>query len=464
MATARQLSDATAGLLDISGQHEHVSLLDAEGHLGLLDAHAGLSADVAAYRAAFDRLSELAREKAALQTSEAERARRVDYLKFCLEELDRVAPGEGEEEALQNERRVLAASEKLREAAQTAEAGLYSGEGAAVEAAGAALRRVEEALAVDASLAPAAELLRTAVAEMEESARLLARYAEKIGGEDGKARLEEIEERIELLRKLARKHGSVAEAVRRRAEMAAELGGLESHDERLSSLDKELAGSQTKAAVLARDLGARRREAGRRFARAVIERLADLGMAGTRFEARLSALAEGVAADGLFLGPRGAERCDFLLSPNRGEELKELSRIASGGELSRVMLAVKGVMAERDPVETYIFDEVDAGIGGATADAVGRALHAVARTGRQVLVVTHLPQIAALAGAHFTVDKAVVKGRTVSRLQQLAADDARRHEIARMLSGKATGAALDHAAEMLARAAAPARAARRSVH
>jgi DNA repair protein RecN (Recombination protein N) len=456
LATARQLADATAGLLDISGQHEHVSLLDPEGHLGLLDAHAGLSGALAEYRAAFERLSQLSTEKAALQTSEAERARRLDYLKFCVEEIDRVAPREGEEESLQAERRVLAAAAKLREAAEAAEARLYSAEGAAVESAGAALRRVEEALAVDATLAPAAEMLRNAVAEMEEAARLLSRYAERLGG-DGAARLEEIEERLEALHKLARKHGSVAEAVRLRAAMGDELRGLETHDERLAELEKELQRAAAEAAGLARKLGERRREAARAFARAVVERLSDLGMAATRFEARLSALAEGVDAGGLRLGPRGAERCDFLLSPNRGEELKELSRIASGGELSRVMLAVKGVLAERDPVETYVFDEVDAGIGGGTAEAVGRALQGVARAGRQVLVVTHLPQIAALADAHFTVDKVVVKGRTLSRLQQLAAEEERRHEIARMLSGELTSAALDHAREMLSRAEAPAR-------
>src|SRR5713226_2805131 len=410
LATAAQLAQATRGLLDISGQHEHVGLLDAQTHLAMLDGYAGLSRGE--YEAAFAALSEAERERARLDSDESARAERASFLRYQLEELEKADAQAGEDEALAQERRVLAAAEKLR-----------------------------------------------AGAEVDEAGRTLARYAGRAGGDP--QRLEAIDERLELLRRLSRKHGgSLAAALQRRETMKTELESLEHHDEALAAAEarvRELAGQ---ALRLGRALSEKRRAGAAGFSRAVAAELSAQGMARTEISVRFGPVGEGgIPAEGEVLGPYGLESAELLLSPNPGEELRPLARIASGGELSRVLLAVKRVLADADDVDTYLFDEVDAGIGGATADAVGRALAAVAR-GRQVICITHLPQIAVFAERHQVAEKEVRRGRTHSRVAPVEGE-ARVQELARLLSGQATQVALQHARELLekarARRAAPAR-------
>jgi DNA repair protein RecN (Recombination protein N) len=232
--------------------------------------------------------------------------------------------------------------------------------------------------------------------------------------------------------------------------MKAELAALENHDEELARRAAEVKRLATAALALAGQLSQKRRAAAGAFGKAVAHELSALGMAKSELSVRFNPVTEG-AIEGL--GPRGLETAELLLAPNPGEELRPLARIASGGELSRVLLAVKRVLAESDPVDAYLFDEVDAGIGGATADAVGRALAAVARR-RQVICITHLPQIAVFAGKHLTVEKEVLKGRTHSRVAPVDGDE-RVRELARLLSGKTTDVALEHARELLAAAQVP---------
>src|SRR5205085_2249500 len=319
------------------------------------------------------------------------------------------------------ERRVLAAAEKLRGGAEEAEALLRSGDAAAVVSSSRACKRLEELAGIDPSLASVAAAVRGAAAELDEAARTLSRYAGHAGGDP--QRLEEIDERLELLRRLARKHGgSLAAALQRHEAMKAELESLDHHDE---ALEKAVARVRTLAAAalrLGRVLSEKRRAAAAGFSRAVAAELAALGMGRTEISVRFGPVPEGgIAAEGEVLGPRGLESAELLLSPNPGEELRPLARIASGGELSRVLLAVKRVLADADDVDTYLFDEVDAGIGGATADAVGRALSSVARA-RQVVCITHLPQIAVFADRHQLVDKEVAKGRTHSTVRAVEGD------------------------------------------
>ena len=446
LATAGQLAQATRGLLDISGQHEHVGLLDASLHLDLLDAHAGLLPLRAGYERSFAALAEAERARAQLDSDEGARSERVDWLRFQLDEFSRAQVRPGEDEALAQERRVLAAAEKLRAGATEAEGLLSSDEGAAATSAARAARRLEELSAIDPSLGQVALAVRGAAAELTEAARTLSKYVSRTEGDP--QRLEDIDERLELLRKLARKHGgSLAAAVARAETMGAELASLENHDEALAGAVAAVARLFAHATALARGLSDHRRAAADGFSRAVAGELSSLGMK-SELSVRFSPCTEGVAQAGVVLGSRGLETAELLLSANPGEEQRPLARIASGGELSRVLLAVKRVLAETDPVDSYLFDEVDAGIGGGTADSVGRALAAVARR-RQVVCITHLPQIAAFAARHQVVEKEVADGRTHSRVLPVAGD-ARVRELARLLSGKDTPVALEHARELLA--------------
>jgi len=448
LATAAQLSQATCGLLDISGQHEHVGLLDAQTHLSMLDGYAGLSRGE--YEAAFAALADAERERARLDSDESARAERASFLRYQLDELEKAEAKPGEDEALAQERRVLAAAEKLRGGAEEAEALLRSGDEAAVVAASRACKRLDELAGIDPALAAVAAAVRGAAAELDEAARTLSRYAGRAGGDP--QRLEAIDERLELLRRLSRKHGgSLAAALQRRETMKTELQSLDHHDEALAAAETRVRELSGKALRLGRALSEKRRSAAAGFSRAVAAELASLGMARTEISVRFGPPGEGgIPAEGEMLGPRGLESAELLLSPNPGEELRPLARIASGGELSRVLLAVKRVLADADDVDTYLFDEVDAGIGGATADAVGRALSAVAR-GRQVICITHLPQIAVFAERHQVAEKEIRRGRTHSRVAAVEGE-ARVEELARLLSGQATPVALEHARELLEKA------------
>jgi DNA repair protein RecN (Recombination protein N) len=452
LATVGLLEQVTRGLLDISGQHEHVSLLDPHVHLSLLDGYAGLAEDIGRYGDAYRALLAKRRERDGLATDEAERDRRTDYLAFQLEEIDRLAPEIGEDESLAAERRRLFAADRLRSAAEEAELALYSGEGSAVEKLGRAVTRLGDLIALDPSLGSAVAPLKAALVELEEGARTLSGYSRSVQGDP--ARLLDVDERLEALRRLCRKHGGSLQALfARRQEMQRELSAMTTNAERLAALASECDGLGREALALARALSGKRSAAARDFAEAVRSELAALSMGGTTFEVALkarplSSAVEGEAVEGAHLAEQGIDCCEFLISPNPGEAPRSLSRVASGGELSRVMLAVKRAQARTDPVPTYVFDEVDSGIGGAVAEAVGRMLKEVSRE-RQVLCITHLPQIASWADRHLHVGKEVRAGRTVSRVSALA-DGARTREIARMLAGvRITEGALHNAGEML---------------
>jgi DNA repair protein RecN (Recombination protein N) len=468
LCTLAMLEDALRGTVDISGQHEHVSLLDAETHTSLLDASAGLlrqardgpppdGADeplLVRYRAAHAALAALVRERDALAADEGERARRQDYLAFQLGELDRADPQPGEIEALEDERRVLASAEKLRAAARAAEALAYGEEGSASERVAQAARALAEAGLLDRRLEPVQSLLRSAAVELEEAGRELGRYADSVGGDP--ERLGAVEERLDVLRALARKHGSLERALARQAEMREELARLRGGGERLAVVDEEIAARGKEALSLAKEVGRARAEAARGFASSVRRELEALAMGRCRIEVALRPPEAGVPVDGVVLGPAGAERAEILIAPNPGEPPRPLAKIASGGELSRILLAVKRTLSRSDPVSTYVFDEVDAGIGGAVAEAMGRVLSEVS-LGRQVICVTHLPQIAAFADRHHRVEKRVQSGRTHAAVSLLEGDDDRRREVARMIAGATiTDSALEHAGALIVAARAQA--------
>ncbi|HET6436750.1 MAG TPA: DNA repair protein RecN [Anaeromyxobacter sp.] len=468
LCTVSMLEAGLRGLVDISGQHEHVSLLDPGVHLQLLDSFLGqlrggeealLSAR---YRAAYAALAALVRERDALAAKAEERARRAEYLGYQLRELEACGARPGELSELEGERRVLLSAERLKAAARGAEGLAYGEEGSAAERAGQAVRSLCEVATLDPRLSGPLGLLRSAAVELEEAGRELGRYAEAVGGDA--ERLAAVDDRLEGLRALSRKHGgSLEAALSRRDAMREELQGIGGGDERLAELSGRIAPLEEEVLALAGELSRARAEAARHFAAAVEVELGDLAMGRCRIEVALPSPEEGIEVSGRRLSPGGAERAEIRIAPNPGEPARPLAKIASGGELSRMLLAVKRVLARCDPVATYVFDEVDAGIGGAVAESMGRALADVSR-GRQVLCVTHLPQVAAFADRHHLVEKVVYAGRTKVKVLPLEEEESRRREVARMMAGlTVTPSALEHAGSLIAAARLPraARGARR---
>lgn len=450
LSTARQLEKLAHGLVDISGQHEHVSLLKPELHLGLIDAFAGDGDLLSRYRTAHAAFIDSLKQREALVLDDAERAQKLDYLRFQIDEIEAVDPKDGEIEALEAERRALSSVERQKRALSGVESLLYSSEDSVLDRLSSALN----ALGAIGNVTPEAEAwiasLQSARIEIDELAREISRHARDL--RQSPERLEEVADRLEALKRLCRKHGGTLEAVlQKRAQMRAEIDGLDRQEERVAELDEACQRLGREALELAGELSKARQEAAARFARAVEGELKKLAMDKTVFEVALTPHAGGpgtVDIDGQRVDSRGLESAEFLISPNRGEAIKSLSRIASGGELSRLMLAIKRVLARVDPVFTYVFDEVDTGMSGAAADAVGRVLKAVSLE-RQIIVVTHLPQIAAFADSHFTVAKQS-RDERVRTCISLLSNEGRIGEIARMLAGSAvTPEALGNARAMI---------------
>ncbi len=458
-ATSAALRDISSHLLDLHGQHEHQSLLRPERHLPLLDAFGG--AEVASVGDEVRRLhGEMAERRRALNRLSGDardRARRLDLLRYQLQEIDAAAPAPGEEEALRDERRVLANAEKLLALASSAYAGLYEGGGprpALIDALAEVAAELGQAGEMDKSLAPLREALDTARFQLEDAARELRRYRDRVQADP--ERLAEVDGRLELLSQLKRKYGdSVEEILHFRAEAAAELTTIEGSEEAAARLEAELAELRDGYAKAASRLSRLRNETANRLEQQVSTELAELGMPRTVFQVSFEAKPDegGVEVEGrkVSFGPDGVDQVEFLLSPNPGEPPRPLARIASGGELARIMLALKTILAEVDQVPTLIFDEVDAGIGGRSAVAVARRLGRLASK-RQVICVTHLAQIACLANAHYSINKLAGDQHTTTRVDRLDAEG-RVEEIVRMLGGTPDNEiSRQHARAMLAEA------------
>jgi len=443
LTTLARLAELGALLIDLSGQHQHQGLVDPGRHLEILDAFAGEPALGAAMVAAWAELRRCDEELAALGGNEREREARVDYLRFQLEELDGAGLAPGEDAAIDVERARLAAVDQLQAAARAAEDALYGGDDSARDRVAVAAREVERAARTDPVLEPVTRQLGEIETLIDDAADQLRGYADKLEGDP--ERLAWLDERLALIRRLMRKHnGALDDVIAKAAELRGELTALIGRDTRLAELAAQRASAEAAAVAAAAALTRSRGRAARRLEKEVGAALAELGMGS----ARLSVIVEPRT-----LGPTGADRIELMLASNKGEDLRPLAKVASGGELSRIMLALKLALRRADEVATYVFDEVDAGIGGAAAQVVGSQIRAVADH-RQVLCVTHLPQIAAFADHHFHVEKTEIAGRTETHVHRLTAT-ARKDELARMLGGHATSKARAHAAELLADAARP---------
>ena len=443
------LAGIGALLADIHGQHEHQSLLSIDRQMDMLDTFGGLMGKREAFSGLYRRLHELRRQLGELEAGEREKAQREDLLRFQVNEIEASRLKEGEDEELAREQQVLANAEKLAGLAAAADQALYSAEGSALADTKRAIANVRDIAAIDGSLAPVLELLESGRAQIEESAREIASYAD--GVEFDPRRLEEIGDRLDLIQKLKKKYGgAIPEIIVFGAKAAAELEKIERSGEESERLRREIAAMRTEITAKAKELTKQRGSAARELEKKVEAELGHLGMKKTAFVVKIVQEPGDDTADGLRAGPRGADTVEFLISPNPGEEPRPLAKIASGGELSRIMLALKTILIEGDPIPTLVFDEVDAGIGGAVAEEVGRKLKRIAGR-RQVFCITHLPQIACMASSHYGVAKAVRKDRTSTEVRLLERAE-RVDEIARMLGGRTiTDATIRHAEEMIER-------------
>jgi DNA repair protein RecN (Recombination protein N) len=441
--TAALLRDLAPWLGDIHGQHDQQLLFSGEAQLDLLDAFAGnqeardgLAAVYAQWRAVDRELEELERD-------EQEKLRMLDLWTFQRKEIESVAPKSGEDTALEQERRVLQNCARLQEAANTAYAALYDSPVSAVTQLRLSVRKLDELCRIDPRLEPAREALAPAAVAVEEASYAVRDYVADL--EADPARLEEVETRLAALDRLKRKYGATCDEVLAFLEdVRGRIASIETAEERKAELERERKARAAEYESAARVLTERRTQAARKLEKRVEVELAVLAMGGTAFRVEMSTAPWSEA---------GADAVRFLVSPNAGEEARPIEKVASGGEISRIALALKTCIAgasapRRGVARTLVFDEVDAGIGGRAAETVGRRLKQLA-SANQLLCVTHLPQIAGFADHHFRVEKRETDGRTAAAVGELNPEQ-RMHEIGRMLSGeRVTREALKQAEQLM---------------
>jgi DNA repair protein RecN (Recombination protein N) len=443
LVTAGALRELAGPLVDLHGQHEHQVLLDPATHLDVVDSYAQAGDKRQGVASAFSEWQALRLEGERRLARQRENASRAEFMAFQLGEIDRVNPKPGEDDELAATRQVLGNADKLQRLCAEAYTALYEGDQAALASLGMVWRKVGDLAAIDERFAPYLSTRESVKASLEDLAYFIRSYSADIDASP--ARLQEVEDRLATLERLKKKHGPTLADVAAKADgLRRELAEVERGAELSAELDAALARARETYLQRARDLSAVRQQAAPVLARALQKSLAELAMAKTRCEVRLTS-----GASESDWSERGLEQGEFYISPNPGEDVKPLARIASGGELSRIMLALKTLGSNDAPGKTLIFDEVDTGIGGAVADVVGARLQQLAAR-YQVLCITHLPQIAAHATTHFAIAKTVQKGRTVTNVERLTGS-ARHEELARMIGGAEVSAAVRASArEMLA--------------
>jgi DNA repair protein RecN (Recombination protein N) len=442
-----QVQSLAGTLIDIHGQHEQQSLLAVPTQLDALDAFGQLREARQTYAARFEawRVQRQALDEAVRLA--AERQAKEDFIRFQHKELTDAELRSGEEEVLDVERRRLSHAQRLGQLSDEAYDLLYGAESSSLSSLGAVAQRLKELDGIDPEAAEWTGLCERATVELRELAGRLRDYRQ--GLEHDPDRLAQIEERLDKLQRLKKKYGAattVDQLLAKLEQLHGELEGLDQSESRLADLREQVTGAGRDAVASAEWLSEGRKKAATKLEARVKAELSALRMEQTQFQIAVASDRSEAA-----LGPSGYDRVEFLLSANPGEPLQPMAKVASGGELSRIMLALKTVLAETDGVPVLIFDEVDQGVGGAVAAVMGKRLKALSAY-HQVFCITHLPQIASQAGAHYVVEKTVTKKRTVTRARQL--DQAgRKEEVARMLGGLAvTKNVREAAAEMIGEA------------
>lgn len=439
------LKEIGAYLVDMHGQHEHQSLLHPDKHLRLVDSYIGEEArkllqELASFVKSYNSCLREIRE---LSGDERERSRLIDLFLFQVKEIDNAKLIQGEEDDLRTERSRLLNFEKLQSAVDRVYDELYTGQGhgkSVLDMIGRIVTDLTEAARLAPELNNSKELLDQASYLLDDAARDISIFRDELSFEP--ERLEQIETRLDLVSKLKRKYGEGIEQILAfRNEAAATLERISNSKERVAELEAERSAVQTKYYSAAKKLRGLRQVKGEQLALEAQSHVRDLGMKNARLEIEIkSNSGEGLSAS-------GTEKVELLFSANLGEEPKPLSKIASGGEMSRVMLGLKAVFSQLDSIPTLVFDEIDSGVGGKAAQAVAEKIARVS-VGKQVLCVTHLPQIAAVAQTHFYIQKHIHGERTVTTVSALDTTT-RVRELARMLSGDESQVALQHAQELL---------------
>ena len=449
-ASLGTLSGIGESLMNICGQHEHQTLLNADGHIDILDEFGDLLAVRADYADAFHRVQALQERQRSLAKRREKRAEQEDFLRFQVREITDAGLSVGEDDALANEKRRLNNVRKLMDYADQAHDRLYGKSGCILDELKGTITAIREIRRIDPLLNLPEQDMDALYYQLEDAARTLRDYTRGLSFDPD--RLADIDERLELIGRLKRKFGGTVESVlTRRAAMETELNELDIADEEMERVSTELDARMIDMREKALDLSLRRKETASRLEKAIEEEIRALNMAAAQFEVRFKALngTEGTAPERFT--DRGRDDIEFYLSTNIGEALKPLNRITSGGELSRIVLAMKKALARSGAIGTIVFDEVDSGIGGATAEIVGEKLREVALH-HQVLCITHLPQIACFGDRHYRVVKGVTDGKTNTRMEILSREE-RLEEITRMLGGvELTRKTRDHAREMLDKA------------
>jgi DNA repair protein RecN (Recombination protein N) len=425
-------------LADLHGQHEHQSLLQARTHLRYLDAFGGLEALAAQVAEAFAKVRATQDSYTEWLSRQKELQEKREFNLFQLQEIQSVDPQPGEEESLVQEERLLGSAERRIQLSANIYQLLYEADGAVQSQLKSAMSSLEELSAIDSSLRALHRDCEAAATTLQEVAQEIQRYQSHI--EFNPARLEQVRQRLASFSKLKRKYGgSMEEVLARRAALEAALADLQNYDEKVGALKKQLDAARKHYAELCFELSAQRRRAAASLQDVVPAVLAELGMGGALFEVAVTTQPDDktfVKIDGqpVRVSASGIDHVEFFISANPGQALAPLSKVASGGEISRIMLALKSLLAERDDIPVLIFDEIDAGISGRVAQAVGRKLQNLAES-HQIICITHLPQIASAGAHHFLVEKNITDGKTVTAVRQLQNRE-RPEAIARLLVGE----------------------------
>jgi DNA repair protein RecN (Recombination protein N) len=452
-ATLDVMRAVASELIDLHGQHEHQSLLNTETHLRMLDSFGGLGGLVDHYRAGYDEVADLIEERNRLQERERELRQQKELYEFQMEEIDAVDPKPGEDEELKAERRVLENAEMLYESTSGLYEMLYESENALHDQLIIVRNELQDLARVDDAFEEQVEEIKSAAIIVSELASFLQEYNAHIEFEP--QRLEQIRERMGELEKLKRKYGGTLEAVlEHRREIGEQYELAADFEGNIERLNEEIEAAQAELSDVAERLSAKRQEVAARIEEAIVEELQQLGMPNSQFEVRF----ERQAADDGWITiddtryrafQHGVDQAEFYISTNVGEEPRPLTQIASGGEISRIMLALKTILAKSERLPILVFDEIDAGISGDMARRVGESMHDLARY-HQIIAITHLPQIAALGDVHFKVEKFVEEGRTKSTIQRLDEDE-QAAQVATLISGtEITDAALENARQLMA--------------
>jgi len=451
-ATVGLLKEVASELVDLHGQHDHQSLLRSDTHMGLVDGFGGLDALVRTYKERRAVVEEVVSRRETMLSKERQLKQEHELLSFQIEEIDVVAPQDGEEDALESERRILENAEKLFEATSSLFELLYNSDAAISDLLIRARNELRNLVRIDDTFERTAQEITSAQISVSEAASYLQDYNSRI--EFNPERLEDIRTRLIDFDRLKRKYGGTIEAViAHREDIGARFDLAADFDGALSRLDAEFKTASEELSDVAGRLSAKRRAVASQIEVAIVSELADLGMPGSRFSIHLDYAEDGagwIEIDGqrFVAGVDGVDRCTFYISTNAGVDPMPLARIASGGEVSRVMLALKSILAKSDRLPTLIFDEIDTGISGAIAQRVGDCMLALGGY-HQIVAITHLPQVAAAGNSHFKVLKSVEDGHTHIHMARLS-DAERREEIASLISGsEVTEGSLRSARELI---------------